>query len=129
MARVRLPLGQNTYLLSLLIWWACKKPMRGWQKVLFCWFLFCGGALIVGGWGVVKWRRNYYLEPAETQSFVYWFGSNPGVRGECIAFQVLWFWCWSRKRQVEVSPRFSFVTELESLRASPQTYRKRGSII
>ena len=107
----------------MILWALCEKPMRERQKALFCWLLFCGGVSI----GVVEWSRNSHLGPAETESFVYWFSENPAVQGEHLAIQLLWFWCWSRKRG-EVSPRF-FVRELESLGTSPQTYRERGGVI
>ena len=45
------------------------KPVRGSQKALFCLRLFFCSPWIVGGWGVVKWRRNSYLGPAEIASF------------------------------------------------------------
>ena len=31
--------------------------------------MFCGGAWIVGGWGMVGWGRKSFLEPAEIASF------------------------------------------------------------
>ena len=33
---------------------------------------------------MVEWGRKFYLGPAEMESFVYYFGQNPGVRGELI---------------------------------------------
>ena len=46
--------------------------------------MFCEGALIVGGWGVVKWAKKSYLGPAEI-----------GARVEHLTIYPLWFWCWS----------------------------------
>ena len=43
--------------------------MRGEKKALFFLILFCGGGLIVGGWGVVGWGRKSYLGLAEIGSF------------------------------------------------------------
>ena len=102
--------------------------MKGRQKALFSEFFFCVDDLIVGSWGVVEWGRKSYLGPAEIESFVYCFRKNPEEQGEHLAAQPLWFCCWSRELGGEVSPRFPFVTQ-GGLRASPQTYRKWGSVI
>ena len=40
----------------------------GGRKALFCYFLFFGVALLIGGWGVVGWGKSY-LVPAEISSF------------------------------------------------------------
>ena len=47
----------------------CGKTIMGRQKVLLCWFLFFGGALIVGGWRVMGWCRSSFIGPAEVASF------------------------------------------------------------
>ena len=52
----------------LISWTLCERPMRRRQKALFCWFLFFGSALIVCGWGVVRWGRESYLGPAKIAS-------------------------------------------------------------
>ena len=68
--RVQLRLGWNTYFISILILWTLwRKPMREGQKALFCWFLFLGGALIVGGWWVVGCCRKSNIGSVEIASF------------------------------------------------------------
>ena len=45
------------------------REKGGGQKALFCYFLFFGVALLVGGWVVVGWGRKSYLGPAEISFF------------------------------------------------------------
>ena len=60
------------YLLAFQFWY-CKLCVEnrwdGRQMALFYYLLFFGGALFVGGWGVVRWGRKSYLGPAEIASF------------------------------------------------------------
>ena len=57
--------GIIIFFFVLILWNLCGKPIRGRQKALLCYFLFFGGALIVGGLGVVGWDRKSYLKSAE----------------------------------------------------------------
>ena len=63
-------LGWNTCLLCNFdivnfVW----KTDEGRQNVFFYQFLFFGGALIVGGWGLLEWDRKSYLGSTEIASF------------------------------------------------------------
>ena len=56
----------------LALWNLWRKSMRRRQKALICYFLFFGGAWIVGGWEVVGWSKclisnqlKSHLFPAE----------------------------------------------------------------
>ena len=60
--QVQLELGWNTYLLF-------NSDEGEAESIVFFNILFFGGALIVGGWGVVGCSRKSYLGPAETASF------------------------------------------------------------
>ena len=48
--------------------------MTGDRKHYFVKFFFFGGALIVGGSGLVEWGKKSDLEPAKIKSFVFGFG-------------------------------------------------------
>ena len=50
-------------------WELCmENRCGGTQKALLCLFLFFGGDLIVGGWGMAGWDRKSYLRPVEITS-------------------------------------------------------------
>ena len=63
------------YLFAFQFWY-CKLCVEnpwwgegGWQKALFCEFLFFGVALLAGGWRVVGYGRKFYLGPTQISSF------------------------------------------------------------
>ena len=61
-------------ILILILRALCRKPMTGDRKHYFVKFCFFGGALIVGGSGLVEWGKKSDLEPAKIKSFVFGFG-------------------------------------------------------
>ena len=48
--------------------WYCELCVEKAESIVLL-ILFFGSALIVGGWGVVRWDRKSYLGPAEIESF------------------------------------------------------------
>ena len=58
----------NVDIVNLLL----KKQWGERQKANFLIFVVWS-ALILGGWVLVAWGRNFYLGPAEISSFVYLF--------------------------------------------------------
>ena len=68
--RAQLLLGWNTYLLfnSDIVNFVWKTDEGKAESIVLLIFFF-GGALIIGGWGVVGWGRKSYLGPAEITYF------------------------------------------------------------
>ena len=59
----------NSELCVELVWTLCGKSMMGRRKALFWYFLFFGGALIIGGWGVVGLGGESCLDKVKIASF------------------------------------------------------------